>query len=76
LLENVEKERVAKLEAAGNISAPVADPKKGAKKEVKEVKKDAKKAGKGGKEEAGLKIGQWSISPNTGSIGPNSSAII
>lgn len=65
------------MEAANNISAPaVADPKKGGgKKEVKDVKKDAKK-GKGGKDEAGLKVGQWSITPNTGTIAPNSSAII
>ena len=33
LLSNVEKERQAKLEAAGNIVAPASgDPKKGAKK--------------------------------------------
>ena len=54
-----------------------ADPKKGgAKKEVKEVKKEAKKGGKGGKEEAGLKIGQWSINPVSGTVAPDSSAII
>lgn len=40
------------------------------------MKKDAKKGGKGGKDEAGLKIGQWSITPNSGTIAPDSSAII
>lgn len=57
-------------------SGPV-DPKKGAgKKEVKDVKKDAKK-GKGGKvDESALKIDQWSISPNTGTVAPESSMTV
>lgn len=40
------------------------------------MKKEAKKGGKGAKEEAGLKIGQWTINPNSGTIAPDSSAII
>lgn len=53
------------------------DPKKGgAKKDVKEVKKEAKKGGKGGKDEVGLKIGQWLINPISGTVAPESSAVI
>ena len=51
--------------------------KKGGKKEVKDAKKDAKKGGKGGKDaENQLKIGQWSLSPFSGSIAPDSSVTI
>lgn len=51
MLENLEKDRQAKLEAANTLPAPGggAADKKGSKKETKDVKKDSKKAGKGGK---------------------------
>ena len=44
---------------------------------MKDAKKDAKKGGKGGKDgENGLKIGQWTISPSSGTVGPDSSIAV
>ena len=76
LLENAEKEREARLEAANTLPSSGGGDKKGGKKDVKEAKKDAKK-GKGGKgDENSLKIGQWSIAPSSGVVGPDSSVTV
>jgi len=42
------------------------------------VKKDAKKGGKGGKGEPenSLKIGQWTITPASGTVAPDGSATV
>lgn len=75
-MENAEKEREAKLEAANTLPSSGGGDKKGGKKDVKDAKKDAKK-GKGGKgDENSLKIGQWSIAPSSGVVGPDSSVTV
>lgn len=76
-MENIEREKEAKLQAAAELPVAGSTDKKGAKKDAKEVKKDAKKGGKGGKDaENQLKIGQWTITPNVGTIAPESSMVI
>ncbi len=73
-------QREKEIEELGKVEEvePEAKGRKPEKKEKKEEKKAAAKTGgKGGKDiDAGLKIGQFSISPSSGDIAPGTSALI